>query len=378
VELLGRLYLFGGVRFERDPETAPQLVCAAEVYCPDAHVWTRLPDMPDARQGASAVELGGRLYVVGGSRSPSSDLRSADRLSQRIDVFDPAVGSWLEPLSMPESQSAPSVWVVDDKLHLAGGTAVTGRLSTVTEVYQPANETWSEGRPLPIARADDAQATCVGGRWILFARDRSSGAWCTRALTPLAIAESPEEPEVIEDPVAAPARPSGSRIAFTDGDVKVNVDQLIEDATSVRAVAAVENNVTKETRETIRHDQLGGVLEVEIPYVPSRPNERGLFDHDTDFFLRVATGGTDLVHVVAAASGDRYLLGRADEEIAPAPPGCDRTLFLYDKRARQIVCFSTDERGQFTVALPPEVGDACLVFKVTDGVPSAAAVVDLT
>ena len=60
----GEVYAIGG-RLNGDYR---QNLSVMEVYDPDTDRWSRATDLPTARSGITAAEVGGRIYVFGGEK----------------------------------------------------------------------------------------------------------------------------------------------------------------------------------------------------------------------------------------------------------------------------------------------------------------------
>jgi N-acetylneuraminic acid mutarotase len=98
---------------------------------------------PHARHEAAFVGLGSKLYLLGGRRI------------QSVDIYDPATNTWTEGKAPPVETHhfQPVFW--ENKIWLPG--AMTGgfpREQALAQIpiYDPASDTWSEGPSLPADR----------------------------------------------------------------------------------------------------------------------------------------------------------------------------------------------------------------------------------
>jgi N-acetylneuraminic acid mutarotase len=98
--------------------------------------WQRGPAMPDARMAHQMVAIGGKLYVVGGRGESSNVL-----------IFDVATKTWSTGAQMPVKRDHLAVAVLDGKIYAIGGR--DARLQSRVDVYDPAEDEWSPGPPLP-------------------------------------------------------------------------------------------------------------------------------------------------------------------------------------------------------------------------------------
>jgi glucose/arabinose dehydrogenase/N-acetylneuraminic acid mutarotase len=159
----GKLYAFGG-------STAPfsGAVKNAAVYNPATNSWRTLAPMPVARGGATAKEIGGKIYVVGGMSSGGGSLRS-------MDVYNPATNTWSTATPMSTRRDNPASAAINGKLYIFGGrtrdsdgTELNGTLAT-GEVYNPATNQWTAIAPMPTGRRAmvvgtlDGRAQVIGG-----------------------------------------------------------------------------------------------------------------------------------------------------------------------------------------------------------------------
>lgn len=202
----GKLYLFGG-------STAAFSGAVAETwtYDPATNAWTRLPDMPTARGGATAQVLGGSVYVAGGMTADGASTAVVERFDLAtgtwhpgptmatardnpgsavvdgrlyvfggrtrlaggqtpaptlgsVEMFDPATGAWSSRSSMPTARRTMATGVIDGRVILAGGEAAAdGGPFAVVEQYDPATDTWASLRRMPTGR-HGAAAAVVDGR----------------------------------------------------------------------------------------------------------------------------------------------------------------------------------------------------------------------
>ncbi len=167
--------------------------------------WRPAATLPDPRGHLGGVEIGGRLYVIGGAfhHDPNPDDVT---LVQR---YDPGTDSWtrLADLPRPLSHAEPSTFAVDGQVIVVGGRDFNNAERRPTEavrsilVYDPAANLWVEIDRLPVplhgaeARLFADQLVVHGGSpswedprretWLLRFRD----AWRRRPPMPLALGE---------------------------------------------------------------------------------------------------------------------------------------------------------------------------------------------
>ena len=127
--------------------------------------------MVTARSGAAIAVVGGRIYVIGGSRQRlhwSADLdftgSSASMDYDCTEVYDPKTGHWTALGPMLDKRTRHRAAVVDGNIYVLGGTHWVGN-SNVTlfsaEVLNPEQGHWVQVANMFTARCDFA-VTVVG------------------------------------------------------------------------------------------------------------------------------------------------------------------------------------------------------------------------
>jgi N-acetylneuraminic acid mutarotase len=161
-----KIYVFGG--FVRPPSIlAWQPINRSWEYDPAKDSWTELAPMPTPRGAGTAVEFGGKIYVIGGARSNNPDDRgapipvgSADQLVVgTVEEYDPATNQWRSRTAMPTARNHFFAGATNGKIY-----AIDGRIGTVfvtksdvidlVEVYDPATDHWAYASRAPTTRGD--------------------------------------------------------------------------------------------------------------------------------------------------------------------------------------------------------------------------------
>lgn len=176
----GAVYLAGG-------EGLLSAVSDLSIYDPAADAWDVLEPMPAALSGHGMAILDGRIYVAGGVPrggmadaydpfAPEEDivtlpafaaLAAADddeeAPSARLYIYDIAGERWSEGPPMPAARAGMSLTALSGRLYVTGG----GRLAA----FDPAARAWLDLGPDPaLARARSAAVAWEGRLWVL-------GAW---------------------------------------------------------------------------------------------------------------------------------------------------------------------------------------------------------
>jgi len=128
----GKIYVTGG-------RGSSGSVLSVEAYDHSNNSWSIVGDaMQSGTYGASAAELNGQLYVVGGGLPT-------------LDSFDPVNGHWTHHTPPPTPRSFAGAAAINGIFYFVGGFAA-GLYSNALEAYDPATDTWTSKTPMPTAR----------------------------------------------------------------------------------------------------------------------------------------------------------------------------------------------------------------------------------
>jgi len=141
-----KIYVIGG-------RTNNGLTGVNEVYDPATDTWENKTPMPTPRFYVVANSVEDKIYVIGGKPGVKSGLVKVN------EVYDPATDTWETKAPMPNSDSLYDSAVVDNKIYVIG---------TLTQIYDPETDTWSLGTPPPTP----AQCGAVGATTGLWAPKR--------------------------------------------------------------------------------------------------------------------------------------------------------------------------------------------------------------
>src|SRR6476661_3074026 len=168
----GKLYVIGGwddgkaagVTYEYDPATDK---------------WTKKQPMPKPAHHAALAAANGKIYVMGGFVAPSDTALPLGAAWQPIDnawQYDPAADTWKSLAPVPTKRGAAVAVEVAGKIYVIGGaTTVAGSkdpyftffgpslVLTTNEVFDPATNKWENRRPMSVAR-NHAYAAAVNGK----------------------------------------------------------------------------------------------------------------------------------------------------------------------------------------------------------------------
>ena len=122
----GKVYAIGG-RLNGD---YGRNLSVTEVYDPATNRWSKAADLPTARSGITASEIGGRVYVFGGEGKEGT--------FRENEAYDPAHDAWQAMAPMPTGRHGLGSAVVQGRIHvISGGPTPGGSFSDLNEVFTP-------------------------------------------------------------------------------------------------------------------------------------------------------------------------------------------------------------------------------------------------
>jgi N-acetylneuraminic acid mutarotase len=150
----GKIYVIGGKHYSGVTPNYNE-TNINEVYDPATDSWSVKTSIPTGVQGYASVVLGNKIYVMGGSRLPSSMVNTV--IVDSNQVYDATSDTWSNATALPKTTSYGAAAVTEDllapiRIYLIGGFA-DGQFSGKTDVYDPQTNTWSSGDTMPTARA---------------------------------------------------------------------------------------------------------------------------------------------------------------------------------------------------------------------------------
>jgi hypothetical protein len=139
----GKVLSMGGV------DNNGNILASAEVYSPGPGTWTLTGSMAEARELFPAVLLtSGKILVSGGLGASSSVLAGAE-------LYDPTTGAWSSAGSLSVARYGHTATLLQSgKVLVAGGCTASncGTVTAVSELYDPASNSWSTTGNLNTAR----------------------------------------------------------------------------------------------------------------------------------------------------------------------------------------------------------------------------------
>lgn len=158
VELGGKIYLIGGYS---DTPNGWGAVLQVDVYDPAQDSWSSAAPLTSERGGFAAGVIDGKIYIAGGYSSAGSNTGA---------VYDPATDTWAPIANMPTYRESGGGVAVGGKLYYFGGwqwNSASGTPATTMAIYDAQSNSWSEGPPLGVWRGDFAVAVVNGRIYVI-------------------------------------------------------------------------------------------------------------------------------------------------------------------------------------------------------------------
>ena len=143
-------------------------------YDPAADTWKALAPLPAKRGSAVAVQVNGKIYVIGGATTGDGSKDVAINNNTTVknlttnDVYDVATNTWSSAAPMALGRNHAFAGTVGGKIYVIGGRiahafAAASQPTDIVEEYDPATNSWGAQRAkMPTARSGGGWATYGG------------------------------------------------------------------------------------------------------------------------------------------------------------------------------------------------------------------------
>jgi DNA-binding CsgD family transcriptional regulator len=145
--------LAGRVLIERSSQAAAPASQPARVR------WQARPELPGARAGMAAVAYENGLYLIGGE--------SGDGLTASVLYYSPGQNSYAVRAEKPQRVKLAQAALLGERIYVPGGQTADGSAIDILEIYDPRQDTWTTGTPMPLPLYGYALAA-LEGRMVLF------------------------------------------------------------------------------------------------------------------------------------------------------------------------------------------------------------------
>src|ERR1700675_4081325 len=185
VEVAGKIYVIGGattVAGSKDPYFTffgPSLVLTAnEVFDPATNKWESRRPMSVARNHGSAAAVNGKIYLFGGRTGPAFILSASN--TDVVEEYSPVSDMWSAPKEWMPTPRSGGAWGTDGRrIYVAGGEVTTKELVgafRAVEAYEPATNSWISFPPMPMPRHGIAGAVIGNEFHLVSGMIQSAGA----------------------------------------------------------------------------------------------------------------------------------------------------------------------------------------------------------
>ena len=162
VEVNGKIYLVGGCS---DTEGTTNIL-DVELYDPLTDTWAINTQIPTPRNSLGVCAVNEKIYAVGGF---NLGLKNGDSLSS-VEMYDPDTNTWTTKTDIPTGRDNFSCCVVNGKIYVIGGFHAVGinfNVVPTVEEYDPETDTWTTKTPMPTARWGQAAHVVNGKIYII-------------------------------------------------------------------------------------------------------------------------------------------------------------------------------------------------------------------
>jgi len=186
-----------GMNLSSQEETPVAVVPTADV----AERWEALASLPQPVTTMAFVEYSNELFSIGGQGQAG--------VVGDVYRFDLATGAWSPAATKPTAVSEVEAALIGEKIYVPGGFDADGAATMVLEIYDPRQDIWTMGAPLPVPLANYALADYEG---LLFVFGGTDG---EKAKDTVWIYDAEEDSWQPGTPMKT-AREGGAAVALTD------------------------------------------------------------------------------------------------------------------------------------------------------------------
>lgn len=128
--------------------------------------WTILQDLPVPTSYSASTTYDARIYLIGGSADGN--------ISAKVSRYDSQTEQWEDLTDKPTPVSNVKAVVLGEKIFVPGGITVGGNTTSVLEVYDPRNNTWTTKKSLPSSLCDYALEAFEGKLYLFGGHDQNA------------------------------------------------------------------------------------------------------------------------------------------------------------------------------------------------------------
>jgi hypothetical protein len=148
---------------------------ANNIYDPATDTWEAKTPMPTPRHFLTASVVEDKIYLIGGlALGPAPAWQAALTNDPRMtlityssssltEVYDPIMDSWTEKAPIPNAVDSYASVVIDNKIYVIGGR-IGGNVVGLVQVYDTQNDKWSQATPIPTPVEEAAAGVITVGK----------------------------------------------------------------------------------------------------------------------------------------------------------------------------------------------------------------------
>jgi hypothetical protein len=158
-----KVYAVGGITGYDSTSGTALITGANEMYDPATDTWTTKASMPTPRTSMEANTVNGKIYVISGLVDNLAP--SGPALTNVTEIYDPSNNSWTTGAPIPIPVFAYASAALDDKIYITGGEKGASEQSpftTALQIYNVATNSWSTGKSLPVLTVQAVSAATTG------------------------------------------------------------------------------------------------------------------------------------------------------------------------------------------------------------------------
>ena len=160
-----KIYIIGGEDFIEGGRT--DIVRVLDIK---TNQWTIAPPLPIRLDHTGVSTDGSKIYVIGGFKDLGRKIPS-----DRVFTYDPLQNNWQEGAPLPTARGALTADFINGVLYAVGGINSSRTPVATNEVYDPVSNSWSETTPMPTARHHHTSAVVNGQLYIIGGRILGDG-----------------------------------------------------------------------------------------------------------------------------------------------------------------------------------------------------------
>jgi N-acetylneuraminic acid mutarotase len=204
----GKIYTVGGI-------AKTGFTDVVEIYNPSSNTWgTNISRVPFPIDHAGLDAYNGKLYLVGGFMRIHEE--SPAQATNSLFIYDPLNNKWEVGEPMPTARAALTAKFIDGTLYAIGGATGDDKGPVDSnEAYNPKTNTWTKKAPMPIPRHHTTSQVVDGKLYIIGGREADVPSSMDRNY----MYDPKLNKWVIREPM--PTKRGGTASAYLDGGIYV-------------------------------------------------------------------------------------------------------------------------------------------------------------